>query len=365
MNRMKIALIVGLLTVPIAAAQLKVDVQLVNVVATVTDARGRYVSDLTADDFIVKEDGQVQAIARLTQSTDLPVSVGVVLDSSGSMGRRIETATNAVERFIRTIHKDDDIFLMTFSTRPTLAQDFTANRDRLAAALRQVTVFGETALYDALEQSLKHLRGGKHVKKAILLITDGQDTASYINVDEATRDVRESEMLVYSLGIQARDSAPFSTGTGPTRVPSTPPIIVTDPTGRRTPTITLPGTNIPINIPGGRGTPGKFPLAKPFQRQRLPGGTTVTVSDGVDMNVLDAFADASGGKAWLLSPSWTDNRGRELNGILDDIAAELRNQYSIDYYPAHPIKDGKWHRIEIIAKDKNYHVRARKEYFGG
>ena len=341
MNRWKIALIAGLLTVPIAAAQLKVDVQLVNVVATVTDSRGRYVSDLTADDFIVKEDGQVQAIARLTQSTDLPVSVGVVLDSSGSMERKIGTATNAVERFIRTVHKDDDIFLMTFSTRPTLAQDFTANRDRLAAALRQVTVFGETALYDALEQSLKHLRGGKHAKKAILLITDGQDTASYINVDEATRDVRESEMLVYSLGIQAGDSGPFSTAPGPTRVPSTPPIIVTDPTGRRTPTITLPGTNIPINIPGGRGTPGRFP----FQRQRLPGGTTVTVSDGVDMNVLDAFADASGGKAWLLSPSWIDNRGREINAILDEIASELCNQYSIDYYPAHPIKDGKWHRI--------------------
>ena len=361
MKRLKIALIAGLLIVPIAAAQLKVDVQLVDVVATVTDDRGHYVSDLTADDFIVKEDGQTQAIAHVTQSTDLPVSVGLVLDSSGSMARRIDTATNAVERFIRTIHKDDDIFLMTFSTRPNLVQDFTANRDRLASALRRVTVFGETALYDALEESLKHLRGGRHVKKAILLITDGQDTASYINVDEASRDVRESEMLVYSLGIQAGDSAPFSTGTGPSRVPSTPPVIVPDPTGRRVPTITLPGTNIPINIPGGRG---KLPLVEPSQRQRLPGGTTVTVSDGVDMNVLDAFADASGGKAWLLSPSWTNNRGSEINAILDEIASELRSQYSIDYYPAHPINDGKWHRIEVVAKNKNYHVRARKEYFG-
>ncbi len=356
MKRLKIVVVAALLIASIATAQLKVDVQLVNVVATVTDSRGRYVSDLKADDFIVKEDGQVQNIARLTQSNDLPVSVGLVLDSSASMERKIVTATNAVERFIRTIHKDDDIFLMTFSTRPNLVQGFTANRDRLSAALRQVTVFGETSLYDAIEESLKHLRGGKHVKKAILLITDGQDTSSYINVDEALRDVRESEMLVYCLGIQPSNSGPFSTGPG--RVPSTPPVIVTDPTGRRVPTINLPGgAGIPIPIPGG----GR----RPFQQQRLPGGTTVTVSDGVDMNVLDSFADASGGKAWLLSPSWMDNRGNEVNAILDELAAELRSQYSIDYYPAHPIKDGKWHRIEVIAKNKNYHVRARKDYFGG
>ena len=82
------------------------------------------------------------------------------------------------------------------------------------------------------------------------------------------------------------------------------------------------------------------------------------------MNVLDAFADASGGKAWLLSGSWTENRGSEIQNVLDEIASELRNQYSIGYYPSHDIKDGKWHRIEIRAKDKHYHVRARKEYFG-
>jgi len=82
------------------------------------------------------------------------------------------------------------------------------------------------------------------------------------------------------------------------------------------------------------------------------------------MSVLDAFADASGGKAWLLSGNWTDNRGSEIQGVLDQIAAELRNQYSIGYYPSHDLKDGKWHRIEIRAKNKRYHVRARKEYFG-
>ena len=86
--------------------------------------------------------------------------------------------------------------------------------------------------------------------------------------------------------------------------------------------------------------------------------------DTVDMAVLNAFADASGGKAWLLSGAWTEGRGNQVENILDEIASELRNQYSIGYYPQHPLQDGKWHRIEITAKNSRYHVRARKEYFG-
>ena len=82
------------------------------------------------------------------------------------------------------------------------------------------------------------------------------------------------------------------------------------------------------------------------------------------MNVLDTLAEYSGGKAWLLSSNWMIGRGNEINGILDEIAAELRNQYSIDYYPSHPIRDGKWHRVEVTTKDPDFHVRARKEYFG-
>jgi VWFA-related protein len=154
-----IVLIVGFLAIPIAG-QLKVDVALVNVVATVTDEAGLYVSDLTEKDFIIEEDGQPQKIAHFNQSNDLPVSMGIVLDTSGSMERKIGTATTAVERFIRSVHKDDDIFLMTFSNRPDLQQDFTSDRERLARALRRVSVGGGTALYDALELSLRKIKHG-------------------------------------------------------------------------------------------------------------------------------------------------------------------------------------------------------------
>src|SRR5579862_4552924 len=183
----RLALAVALFCIviaPLIAAQLKVDVALVNVVATITDQSGRYVSDLSQDDLDVYEDGQLQKISHFSQANDLPVSIGVLLDTSGSMERKIGTATTAVERFIRSIQKDDDIFLMTFANRPDLRQDFTDDRERLARALRRVTVGGGTALYDALDQGLRKIKQGKHDKRAILLITDGEDTSSYASLEE-------------------------------------------------------------------------------------------------------------------------------------------------------------------------------------
>src|SRR5262245_31003893 len=355
-----VLLIAGFLAAPTIAAQLKVDVALINVVATVTDETGHYVSDLTQDDLIVEEDGKPQTIAHFSQSNDLPVSMGIVLDTSGSMERKIGTATTAVERFIRTVHHDDDIFLMTFSNRPDLLQDFTDDRDKLARALRRVVVGGGTALYDALDLSLRKVKHGIQDKKAILLLTDGEDTTSESTFEEAQTAVRESEILVYCLGISPSggtlsERTPYPTG------PSGP--------GGRRPPIGIPFPTIPgIPIPGSPGgsprIPGRYPALPEPQNPRQGRTRTQIGQDTVDMQVLQAFADASGGKAWLLSGSWTENRGSEIQGVLDEIAAELRNQYSIGYYPPHDLKDGKWHRIEIRAKDRRYHVRARKEYFG-
>jgi len=319
------------------------------------------VSDLTQDDFIVEEDGKAQQIAHFTQSNDVPVSLGIVLDTSGSMERKIGTATSAVERFIRSVHRDDDIFLMTFSNRPDLVQDFTDDRDRLARALRSIRVGGGTALYDALELSLRKIKHGIQDKKAILLLTDGEDTSSEMTYEETLTAIRESELLVYCLGISP-SGAPLTERNPYPGGPTTGP---TGPNGRRGPT-TGGGIGFPFpfpipGIPGGGGTgiPGRRPMLPEPQRTRVQVG-----QDTVDMNVLDAFADASGGKAFLLSGSWTDNRGSEIQRVLDEIASELRNQYSIGYYPTHDLKDGKWHRIDIRTKNKRYHVRARKDYFG-
>ena len=134
-----ITAIFAILTITaIVAAQVRVDVRLVNIVATVTDSNGRYVGNLSAEDFVVEEDGVPQKISHFSQDQNIPVSVGIILDTSGSMERKIRTAVDAVDRFIRQIHEDDEVFLMTFSNEPILRQDFTNNRDKLSQALRML-----------------------------------------------------------------------------------------------------------------------------------------------------------------------------------------------------------------------------------
>lgn len=188
-------LLVGAVT-----AQLRVDVRLVNVVATVTDSQGRYVDGLSKSDFKLDEDGIPQQISHFTYSNDLPVSVGIVLDTSTSMDRKISTATRAVDRFLRDIHADDDIFLMTFAESVRVRQDFTSNRDKLWMALEKVRLESGTSLYDAVIQGTDKLRKGKYPKKAVLLISDGVDTTSEHDYNVARMAVRESEVLFYALG---------------------------------------------------------------------------------------------------------------------------------------------------------------------
>src|SRR5215467_1631699 len=189
-------MVVALAVSAVVFAQVRIDVRLVNVIATVTDAHGRYIPNLTANDFILEEDGTRQEISHFTQDRNVPVSVGVLLDTSGSMDRKIRTAIEAVDRFIRRIHEDDEIFLITFSGQPVLRQDFTGDRDKLWQALKRLNATGGTALYDALRDGLVKLRSARHIKRSILVITDGQDTASVTRLDDILLSIRESELLV-------------------------------------------------------------------------------------------------------------------------------------------------------------------------
>src|SRR6187399_2983164 len=224
------------------AGQITVDVKLVTFVATVTDNYGRNVPDLKPQDFIVEEDGSPQTVTLVEQSFDVPVSMGVVLDTSTSMETKITTATSSIDRFLQTLEPKDDIFLMSFAGGVRLEQDFTSDRRKLTSALRRVQLTNGTALYDAVEKSLRKVRDGQHEKKAILLVTDGVDTSSLATLEEARRNVRVSEVLIYCLGI-----SPGGFGSGSTRVPTTPG--------------TVPGQGPTTGGPGGgpRGGPGGGP----------------------------------------------------------------------------------------------------------
>ena len=328
----------------LSAAQLKVDVGLVNVVATVLDDRNRHVADLAPEDFTLYEDGEVQSIVHFAQSEDLPVSVGILLDTSGSMERKIDTATVAVERFLGQIHPDDEIFLVTFDNRARLVEDFTDDRVRLSRALRSVQVGGGTAIHDALALGVDHIRNGKHDKKAILLISDGEDTSSATSFERAQRYVRESEMLVYSLGIAADGGLFGQPGPTPPTFPGG------GPTGPRT----------PIGIPFPSGTPPTFPTGGPVGT-----GVPTVFQDALNMGVLELFGEISGGRAWRVSGFSDDSRRNQISDALDELANELRNQYSIGYYPSHSLQDGRWHLISVIVDDPAYRVRHREAYFGG
>ena len=293
---------------------LRVDVRLVNIVATVTDANGRYAGGMAADDFIVEEDGVPQKISHFSQDHDIPVSVGIVLDISGSMERKIRTAIDAVDGFIRTIHEDDDIFLMTFSSRPDLRQDFTSDRGRLSKALRSIQVTGGTAMYDALGMGLDKIRSGRHDKRAILLISDGEDTSSHLKFEETLQTIRKSELLVYCLGIE-----PPTFGERSEHVPFT------------------------------------WPLPAAPSRNK----TVSSRRDAVDMVVLNKFADNSGGRAFMLSDSWVGH-GIQIEKVLSQVADELRSQYTIGYYPT-ASEDGRFHSLTVRSR-AGHRVRARTGY---
>jgi Ca-activated chloride channel homolog len=299
------------------AAQVRVDVRLVNIIATVTDEAGRYVADLTADDFVVQEDGTPQKISHFSQDHDVAVSVGIILDTSGSMERKIRTAVDAVDRFIRQVHEDDEIFLMTFSSEPMLRQDFTNDRNKLSQALRKMWVTGGTALYDSVNQGLEKLQSGRHEKRAILVITDGQDTSSVAKLNDVLQKIRQEEVLVYALGISPATRQQKS-------------------------------GLVPFNLP----LPGILSGRSSVQNRR----------DDVDMKVLHAFAENSGGRAFLLSDSLS-RRGAEIEKVLNRVADELRSQYTLGYYPPQP-DDGRFHSIQVRTRT-GHPVRARQGYIAG
>src|SRR5262249_32134448 len=158
------------------------------------------VDGLNQSDFVLQDDGVPQDIAYFSHDVDVPVSIGIIVDASGSMQNKLRTATAAIDRFSHMIQPEDDIFLMSFASTTDLRQDFTNDRDQLTKALHGIHASGSTALYDALGEGLAKIKSGRHSKRAILLLTDGEDNGSVTTYSEVLDEIRRSEMLVYTLG---------------------------------------------------------------------------------------------------------------------------------------------------------------------
>src|SRR5207249_3981182 len=169
---------------------------------------------LSADNFHIYEDGREQKI-KIFQAEDTPATLGLVIDNSGSMANKRRDVVNAALAFINASQRDDEMFIVDFNRRAWLglpaSMPFTNNVSELRATLMETRTEGTTALYDALELSLNHLKEGTHQRKALVLLSDGGDNASVLKLEEVLRMAQQSSATIYCIGIYdpfAKDKNP-------------------------------------------------------------------------------------------------------------------------------------------------------------
>ena len=264
----------------------------VNVVFTVTDKREHFVKDLTQNDFRVIDDNKPGAIQYFSRQTNLPLRVGLLIDASNSVRDRFKFEQEAAIEFLNQIvrAKFDKAFVIGFDTTPEVTQDFTDNTEALSHGVRMLRPGGGTAMYDAIyyacrDKLMKEDKGVLATRRAIILLSDGEDNQSRISREEAIEMAQRAEVIIYAI----------STNTSGLKL---------------------------------RGD-----------------------------KVLERFADETGGKAFF------PFKIEDVANAFTEISDELRSQYAISYKPADFLSDGKYRKIEIVADNKKFHVRARKGYY--
>ena len=181
-------------------ASLKVDVELVLVPVTVTDGESRYVSGLEPGNFQLWEDNVEQEILHVS-TEDVPISVGIILDVSGSMKDKLKTAVEAAITFMKGGSPDDEYFLVEFADKPTESAEFTNDITKIQSRFIFSKAKGRTALYDAVYMGLSKLEQGNNAKRALLLITDGEDNRSRYTFSNVRDFVKEKDVQMYAIGI--------------------------------------------------------------------------------------------------------------------------------------------------------------------
>jgi len=267
---------------------------LITFTVTVTDIYGRFVSGLGKNAFSIFDDKQEQHISFFSDD-DAPVSVGVIFDVSGSMsGDKVKRARDALSHFVQTSHDRDEYFLIAFNSRAQLLMDRTRDGNAVLDKLTFVQTRSNTALYDACYLGVERVQRGAHPKRALLLISDGQDNNSRYTFNELRRVLKESDVVLYAIGI-------------------------------------LGGSDMGSNL----GMEGQ--------------------------GILDELAGVSGGKAFY------PRSNAEMDDIFEQIALELRHQYSIGYRPPDFVSNGKWHKIKVkVAPPRGLprlFVRTKEGYF--
>jgi Ca-activated chloride channel homolog len=197
--------LIGLLSAILAAfsiyAQtLKVDVNLVLVNATVADMKGRLVAGLERQNFRIWEDDVEQTVESFSLE-DQPLSVGLIFDATGSMADKLSAAREAATAFLKTSNPRDEYFLIEFSDQPKLVQDFTTDTSRLQRRIFSGAARGLTPLFDAVHMGLDKIEGARNIKRALLVISDGEDNHSHYTFSDVREFARHHDAQIYAIGL--------------------------------------------------------------------------------------------------------------------------------------------------------------------
>ena len=330
-----------------------VQVKVVNVLATVRDKHGKIVNGLTKDDFTLTEDGRPQSIKYFARETDLPLTLGLLVDTSLSQRRVLGEERDASESFLAQILREDQdkAFVIHFDREVELLQDLTASHEKLHSALESLATpqftrasnggggpgpgsgrgsgrhGGGTLLYDAVYLASDELMEKQPGRKALIVLSDGVDMGSKESLEVAIESAQRANSIVYS--ILFKDDEAYGNGGGFGR------------TG-----ISIPGMGGPGMGRGGMGGPGR-------------GGRRYPQEHADGKKVLERISKETGGRLFEVS------KKEPVDQIYSQIEEELRSQYSLGYTPSRDNAAGPgYHKIQVAAKKKDLVVQARDGYYG-
>ena len=290
-------------------APIKVDVDVVNILASVRDKRGGLVANLEKNDFTILEDGKPQPIKYFTRETDLPLTIGLLVDVSRSQENLIGIERSAASQFFsKVLRKKDEAFLISFGEESELLQDYTGSARLLEQGLSQLRVSSGvsglhpgpvptasqprgTVLYDAVYLAASEKLKGEVGRKVIVIITDGVDQGSRMTRNQAVEAAQKSDAVIYSIDYED------------------------------------PGFYGAFNFGGG----GEGELRR--------------------------MSDETGGRVYKV------DRKHTLEQAFQELQDEMRSQYAIGYTPLNDVKDGGYRKVEVRLGNKDLKAQARKGYY--
>ena len=307
---------------------LRVNTALVTVPVSVMDRSGKYVPDLSREDFHIFEEGVEQRITYFA-TVDQPFTVALVIDTSGSTDYSLDQIQSAAIAFVNQLKEQDRVMVIAFDDRiDVLTKQPTSDREELIKAIRRTRTGGGTRLYDAVHQVINKQMKGITGRKAIVLFTDGVDTTSFqSSYDSTLREADGLDALIYPVAYNTRDGLPGGGGGGVW--------------GSGAPRIPFPGGGGIIIGGGGRGGGGRGASPADYQRARM---------------YLNELALRTGGRLY------NGNSMLGLSQAFSYVAEELRRQYSLGYYPKQGGQAGQRRQIKVRVNQSNLVVRARDSY---